>query len=60
MNGCAQQVLSPEINEATVRLLTRRGIEVVVAKHLTGCCGSLAHHMGMRRRIPWTAVERPT
>ena len=29
--GCAQQVLAPEINEATIRLLTRHGCEVVVA-----------------------------
>ena len=43
--GCAQQVLSPSINEATIRLLTRLGIEVVVAKG-AGCCGALVHHMG--------------
>jgi glycolate oxidase iron-sulfur subunit len=43
--GCAQQVLSPSINEATIRLLTRQGIEVVVAKG-AGCCGALVHHMG--------------
>jgi glycolate oxidase iron-sulfur subunit len=43
--GCAQQVLAPEINEATVRLLTRLGCEVVVAKG-SGCCGSLDHHLG--------------
>ncbi len=43
--GCAQQVLGPQINEATVRLLTRHGVEVVVAKG-AGCCGSLTHHMG--------------
>ena len=30
--GCAQQVLAPEINEATIRLLTRIGVEVVVAE----------------------------
>ena len=29
--GCAQQVLAPRINEATIRLLTRLGVEVVVA-----------------------------
>src|SRR3954454_14456141 len=29
--GCAQQVLAPEINEATIRLLIRHGAEVVVA-----------------------------
>lgn len=45
MNGCAQQVLAPEINEATVRLLTRQGIEVVIAEG-AGCCGALVHHMG--------------
>ncbi len=43
--GCAQQVLAPEINTATIRLLTRMGCEVVVAKG-AGCCGSLNHHMG--------------
>ena len=43
--GCAQQVVAPEINEATVRLLTRHGCEVVVARG-AGCCGGLVHHMG--------------
>ncbi len=43
--GCAQQVLRPAINEATVRLLTRLGCEVVVAKGV-GCCAALVHHMG--------------
>ena len=43
--GCAQQVLAPEINEATIRLLTRIDIEVVIARG-TGCCGALTHHMG--------------
>ena len=43
--GCAQRVLSPSINEATIRLLTRLGVEVVVARE-AGCCGSLNHHMG--------------
>lgn len=43
--GCAQTVLSPSINEATIRLLTRLGVEVVVAPSV-GCCGALTHHMG--------------
>ena len=43
--GCAQQVLAPEINEATIRLLTRHGAEVVVAPG-SGCCGALMHHLG--------------
>ena len=45
MSGCAQQVLAPSINEATIRLLTRHGVEVVVAKG-SGCCGALTHHLG--------------
>ena len=45
MTGCAQKVLNPAINEATVRLLTRHGCDVVVADG-QGCCGALVHHMG--------------
>ncbi len=40
-----RQVLAPAINEATIRLLTRLGVEVVVAPG-AGCCGALTHHMG--------------
>ncbi|PPD25749.1 MAG: glycolate oxidase iron-sulfur subunit [Hyphomicrobium sp.] len=43
--GCAQQVLRPEINDATIRLLARRGVDVVVSAG-AGCCGALQHHMG--------------
>jgi len=43
--GCAQQVLRPEINDATIRLLARHGVDVIVA-HGSGCCGALVHHMG--------------
>jgi glycolate oxidase iron-sulfur subunit len=45
LSGCAQQVLAPEINEATIRLLTRHGCEVIVAPG-SGCCGALVHHLG--------------
>ncbi|MFP6743591.1 MAG: glycolate oxidase subunit GlcF [Alphaproteobacteria bacterium] len=45
MPGCAQQVLAPAINDATVRVLTRHGCEVVVARG-GGCCGALVHHLG--------------
>ena len=45
LSGCAQPVLAPGINEATVRLLTRHGCEVVVAAGAS-CCGALTHHMG--------------
>jgi glycolate oxidase iron-sulfur subunit len=45
LTGCAQKVLNPEINAATIRLLTRMGIEVVITPG-QGCCGALTHHMG--------------
>ncbi len=45
LNGCAQTVLDTSINEATIRLLTRHGVEVVVAQG-AGCCGALQHHLG--------------
>jgi glycolate oxidase iron-sulfur subunit len=45
LSGCAQQVLAPQINEATIRLLNRHGVEVVVARG-SGCCGALTHHLG--------------
>jgi glycolate oxidase iron-sulfur subunit len=48
LTGCAQQVLGPHINDASVRTLTRLGAEVVVPPAL-GCCGSLPYHMGERR-----------
>jgi glycolate oxidase iron-sulfur subunit len=45
LSGCAQQVLQPSISEATVELLNRVGVSVVVPAG-EGCCGSLVHHMG--------------
>ena len=45
MTGCAQKALNTDINDATIRLLTRMGCEVVVAQG-AGCCGALTHHMG--------------
>ncbi|HKS61319.1 MAG TPA: glycolate oxidase subunit GlcF [Xanthobacteraceae bacterium] len=48
LQGCAQAVLAPSINEAAIRLLTRKGYEVVLAGE--GCCGSLVHHMGREQQ----------
>ncbi len=45
LTGCAQPVLAPSINDATIRLLVRHGVEVVLPKG-EGCCGALVHHMG--------------
>ena len=43
--GCVQQALAPEINWATLRVLARNGVEVVVPPE-QGCCGALALHTG--------------
>lgn len=43
--GCAQKALNTDINDSTIRLLCRMGVEVVIAEG-AGCCGALVHHMG--------------
>ncbi len=43
--GCAQQVLAPQINWATLRVLAKNGVEVVIPRS-QGCCGSLSLHTG--------------
>jgi len=43
--GCVQQALEPEINDATISLLVRHGVEVVVPPD-QGCCGALGWHIG--------------
>ena len=45
LTGCANEALAPSITAATIRLLNRHGVEVVVAPD-AGCCGSLEHHLG--------------
>ena len=48
LTGCVQKVISPQINEATIRLLNRHGVEVIVPKSVN-CCGSLDHHLGKEK-----------
>jgi glycolate oxidase iron-sulfur subunit len=64
--GCAQQAIAPSINTATISLLNRLGIDVVIPAS-AGCCGALVHHMGRheealdaaRRNIAaWSAEAR--
>jgi glycolate oxidase iron-sulfur subunit len=66
MLGCVQEVLTPSISRAAIRLLQRHGVDVVVVKDET-CCGALVHSLGKdeeardyaRRNIDaWTAVIR--
>ncbi|MFK7869763.1 MAG: glycolate oxidase subunit GlcF [Roseobacter sp.] len=56
MTGCAQKALNTDINDATIRLLTRLGCEVVVAEG-AGCCGALTHHMGKTEESHGTAAK---
>jgi glycolate oxidase iron-sulfur subunit len=43
--GCVQQVFAPEVNTATLRVLTANGCEVVIPP-AQGCCAALSHHQG--------------
>lgn len=45
LTGCAQTVLDPDINTATIEVLTRNGVEVVIPKSQS-CCGALSWHVG--------------
>ena len=56
MTGCAQRALNTDINDATIRLLTRLGAEVVIAEG-AGCCGALTHHMGKEDESHATAAK---
>jgi glycolate oxidase iron-sulfur subunit len=56
MTGCAQRALNTDINDATIRLLTRLGAEVVIAEG-QGCCGALTHHMGKTAESHGTAAK---
>ena len=54
LTGCVQTVLEPSINAATIRVLTRAGCEVVT---ISGCCGSLVHHLGREREALATGAR---
>ena len=54
--GCVQRVISPEINEATIRLLNRHNVEVVVMPDIE-CCGSLNHHLGKKEKAKESFVK---
>jgi glycolate oxidase iron-sulfur subunit len=48
LTGCVQRVISPQINDATIEILNRHGVEVIVPKQVD-CCGSLNHHLGKEK-----------
>ena len=45
LTGCVQQAMEPAINRATIEVLVRNGVEVLVPQR-QGCCGALAWHIG--------------
>jgi glycolate oxidase iron-sulfur subunit len=56
LTGCVQQVLAPEINKATLEVLSANGIETVIPKD-QACCGALALHTGVEKRARQTARQ---
>lgn len=47
--GCVQRLFFSPVNEATVRVLTANGCEVVIPK-TQGCCAALPEHQGQREQ----------
>ena len=47
LTGCVQQVLFPQVNSATARVLAAEGCDVIVPPG-QGCCGALSLHGGRR------------
>jgi glycolate oxidase iron-sulfur subunit len=45
LTGCVQQVLFPQVNAATARVLAAEGCDVIVPPR-QGCCGALSLHGG--------------
>jgi glycolate oxidase iron-sulfur subunit len=52
LEGCAQSVSAPQINQATARVLQRLGIQALPA---SGCCGALSHHLSKEEQTLATA-----
>ena len=57
LTGCVQQVLFPQVNAATARVLAAEGCDVIVPPD-QGCCGALSLHGG--RRAEAAAFARRT
>jgi glycolate oxidase iron-sulfur subunit len=47
--GCVQRLFFSRVNQATVRVLTANGCEVVIPK-TQGCCAALPHHQGQEEQ----------
>jgi glycolate oxidase iron-sulfur subunit len=54
--GCVQRLFFSPVNEATVRVLTANGCEVVIPK-TQGCCAALPHHQGQEEQAKQLARQ---
>jgi glycolate oxidase iron-sulfur subunit len=54
--GCVQRLFFDPVNEATVRVLTANGCEVVIPKS-QGCCAALAAHQGQEKQAQTIAKQ---
>ena len=56
LEGCVQPTIEPSINDATIRLLARNGVEVFISDGAT-CCGAMAYHAGAEDQAVVQAKE---
>jgi len=49
LGGCIASIAFAELNRATIRVLQRNGVEVIIPKE-QGCCGALQAHAGFREQ----------
>jgi glycolate oxidase iron-sulfur subunit len=54
--GCVQRIFLPEVNDATVRVLTANGCEVIIPPE-QGCCAALSHHQGQEEQAKTMARD---
>ena len=54
--GCVQRLFFSSVNEATVRVLTANGCEVVIPKN-QGCCAALPAHQGEEKQAQTLAKQ---
>ncbi len=54
--GCVQRLFFTTVNEATVRVLTANGCEVVIPKS-QGCCAALPAHQGQEKQAQTLARQ---
>ncbi len=54
--GCVQRLFFDRVNQATVRVLTANGCEIVIPQP-QGCCAALPHHQGQEEQAKTLARQ---